>query len=318
MTVHNTADDVRRIAKVPAAIFLATGFLLITGFAASLASWRTGDIRWIRWFFSYPGTLFLVGCSVLQACLSFQCWARFSPGDLLRPAWLLISISAFGQLLGGAISQILGSESHLNPLRLVSTPAREDILRAATTYGPLFSPLYMVFLVAGLFYVLKACQQNGILGRLRPVDILLLVIVIAYTVNFLATVVFGASHDKSTTTVHEILDWTSDPLLCILLFQAIFIRRSFANMGLGLIARCWLSFTAAIFATSLGDIGLWAWWKGYLPHALEIASWYVWFLASAAYALGPAYQLQAMLQATVERTSDEVFGRGEPVLTQCD
>jgi hypothetical protein len=58
-----------------------------------------------------------------------------------------------------------------------------------------------------------------------------------------------------------------------------------------------MCFTAAIFLTSVGDIGLWASSKGYLPHFLEVASWYVWFLASAAYALGPAYQSQAMLGA---------------------
>jgi len=77
-------------------------------------------------------------------------------------------------------------------------------------------------------------------------------------------------------------------------------------MGWGLIARCWFSFTAAIFLTSLGDIGLWAWSKGFLSHGFEAASWYVWFLASAAYALGPAYQLKAMLHATTGGGNEQI------------
>ncbi len=171
----------------------------------------------------------------------------------------------------------------------------------------------MLFLVFGLFGVLKVCRQNGILGRLRAIDILLLSIGVAYTADFFATVVFAPSMGVRTTSVEKIMRWTSDPLLCILLLQAILIRRSVANMGWGLIARCWLSFTAAIFLTSVGDIGLWASAKGYLPYFLEIASWYVWFLASAAYALGPSYQLQAMLHATSGRTRGELIHADQPL-----
>lgn len=136
---------------------------------------------------------------------------------------------------------------------------------------------------------------------------LLLGVVAAYTVDFFATVVLAPYRGEPASGAQRILSWTSDPLLCILLFQAILIRRSVANMGRGLIARCWLSFTAAIFATSVGDIGLWAWSRGYLPEFLQAASWYVWFVASAAYALGPAYQLQAILHATARS------GRGDPL-----
>ena len=114
---------------------------------------------------------------------------------------------------------------------------------------------------------------------------------------FRRSVVFAAGHGGRSPGLISVVSWTSDPLLCILLFQAILIRRSTATMGLGLISRCWLCFTAAIFLTSLGDIGLWAWSKGFLSHGFEAISWHIWFLAAAAYAMGPAYQLQAMRRA---------------------
>lgn len=179
-------------------------------------------------------------------------------------------------------------------------------MQAAGQYGELFNPLYMLFLVLGLFYVLKACRQSGILGRFRAIDVILFGAIAAYTAGFFATDVFSPHRGAPQTAAQTVLNWTSDPLLCILLFQAILIRRSVANMGWGLIARCWLCFTVAIFATSVGDIGLWAWSRGYLSEPLQIASWYVWFLASAAFALGPCYQLQAMLHATASVRGSEV------------
>ena len=53
------------------------------------------------------------------------------------------------------------------------------------------------------------------------------------------------------------------------------------------------AFAAAIALTALGDIGIWATWNGYLPWPWSSMGWYVWFLASGAYALGPAYQVHA-------------------------
>ncbi len=77
-------------------------------------------------------------------------------------------------------------------------------------------------------------------------------------------------------------------------------------MGWGLIPRCWLAFTAAIFLTSLGDMGLWAVTEGYLPPAPVALSWHIWFVAAACFALGPAYQLQAIVQATRGFVVDDV------------
>lgn len=305
--MNSDANDPKvPIAELPRIIVLGVALVLVTGIIVALAWWQTNDPRWVRRFFSFPGALFLVGCSSLQLWLSFQCWRRFSRGDLLRPAWFLISLSALAQWLGAIFGQVLAAESGLNPLLLLPAPIGGSLIPWIAEYAPLFSPLYMLFLCLGLFHVVKACRQNGILGRFRPVDFLLLGVVAVYTINFFATVVLIPHGSAPAGGAQTILSWTSDPLLCILLFQAILIRRSVANMGWGLIARCWLSFTIAIFATSVGDIGLWAWSRGYLPGALEAASWYVWFLASAAYALGPAYQLQAMLHATARRV------RGHP------
>jgi len=287
----------RRVSKLPRIILISVALLLAAGVAARAAWWRTGDEAWLRLFFSYPGALFFIACSALEVWLSFRCWREFSAGDLLRPAWLLIMVSAALQLAGGLLNQIFGLDSRLNPLTRLEPRRAHDLIAASARLGQLFGPFYMAFLACGLLYVLKACRRNGILGRLRSIDLALLALVVIYTANYFATVVFAPEHGGRVLGPATIISWSSDPLLCVLLFQAILIRRSLANMGLGLVSRCWLSFTAAIFLTSVGDIGLWAWSRGYLPQALVMASWYVWFLPSAAFALGPAYQLLAMLRA---------------------
>lgn len=276
-------------ARLPRLIALGTALVLAAGAAACVAWWRSGDPAWMLAFFSGPGAVFFLGCGLLETWLSFQCWRRFSPGDLLRPAWLLIFATAVVQVAGAIVNQLLGAQE----------------------IGQLFGPIQMILLACALWFVLKACRRNGILGRLRTVDFALLTLVVAYTAWFFVTIVFRPPHGGRPLSAPTFISWSSDPLLCVLLFQAILIRRSTANMGFGLISRCWLSFTAAIFLTSVGDISLWAWAEGYLPYALVVASWFVWFLPSAAYALGPAYQLIAMLRAT---SGDIEPARPEPVV----
>ena len=266
---------------------------------------------WIRAYFYYPGALFFIGCSLLEGWLAYLCWQRFRPGDLLRPAWFLIALSALLSIVGGLVSHILGQASHLNPLFYLPADRSDAAIRTALDIGHIFSPVYMALLAAGLYHVVRACRRNGILGRLHAFDMLLLGIVFVFTAYSVSTIVMTARSAEQAPTLGTIIGWASDPLLCILLLEAILIRRSTANMGWGLISRCWLSFTVAIFLTSVGDIGLWASAYHYLPYSLEVSSWYIWFVASAAYAVGPAYQLQAMLRATagdeaVERTSEAI------------
>lgn len=284
-----------RLDALPRWIARSTALLLLAGIVPLTTWWRTGDLRWIDAYFHYPGALFLIGCSLLFTWLSYECWSKFSPGDLLRPAWLLILLSGAVQAVGGVITHVFGRPSHVNPLHYLPAQRGQELIRQASEIGRGLSPLYMIFLAIALFYVLRACRRNGILGRLKSIDLALLAIVLGYTVYFLIAVVFPEKQEPISWG--RAIGWTSDPLLCVLLFEAILIRRSIANMGWGLISRCWLSFTVALFLTSLGDICLWMSMKGYFPAPIDALSWYIWFLPSAAYVLGPAYQLQAMVHA---------------------
>jgi hypothetical protein len=293
-----------RFEWAPRAIIGAAGAVLVVGPAACAAWWQTGNDVWIQGFFSYAGALFLVACSAIGTALSYVVWRQFSKGELLRPAWFLIFLSGLCQLLGGVGGHILANRSLINPLTYLPLEQGTRVMQRADVFAQLLGPLYMALLACGLFYVLAACRRNGVLANLRLPDFILLGIVTAYTTHYFATVVVNASSMDSQ--VHRFTAWTSDPLLCVLLLEAILILRSAANMGWGLIPRCWVAFTAAIFLTSLGDMGLWAWANGYLSPAMVALSWHIWFVAGVCFALGPAYQLQAIAQASRGHLLDDV------------
>jgi hypothetical protein len=291
----------------PRRIVGSTAVLLLAGVLAFAAWWHTGNPVWIRAYFYYPGALFFIACSLLEVSLAYRCWREFSPGDLLRPAWLLILLSAVSRLAGGLVRHIGGLETWLNPLSYLPAGWGHLLTQRSFEAGELFSPLSMALLAIGLLHVLRACRRNGVLGSLKPVDVVLLSGIILYTVYYFSHVVLSPLHPEGPVNFFKIIGWTSDPLLCVLLLEAVLIRRSAANLGWGWISRCWISYTAAILLTSLGDVGLWASANGLVPYWLEAASWYVWFIASASYALGPAYQLQAMLSADDEARFDEAL-----------
>jgi hypothetical protein len=293
-----------RLESIPRLIIGSAGVVLIVGPAACVAWWQTGDAVWVRTFFSYAGALFLVGCSGIGTALSYVISRQFSKGEPLRPAWFLIFLSGVCQVLGGVAVHILANASLMNPLAYLPPEQGRPLMASIEELAQVFGPLYMALLACGLFYILAACRRNGVLADLKLPDFILLGIVTAYTTHYFATVVVHAP--STQTPVRLFTAWTSDPLLCVLLLEAILILRSAANMGWGLIPRCWMAFTAAIFLTSLGDMGLWAWAKGYLSPALVALSWHIWFVAGACFALGPAYQLQAIAQATRGHAFDDV------------
>jgi hypothetical protein len=304
MPVPTLSASPSRLETIPRLILWSTAVVLLAGPAACLAWWQTGDDVWIRGFFSYAGALFLIACSVTGAGVSYVIWRQFSQGELLRPAWFLIFLSGVCQVLGGVAGHVLANASPLNPLAYLPAERGVRLMQWAGEIAQVFGPLYMALLACGLFYILAACRRNGVLADLRWPDFVLLGSVTAYTTHYFATVVLHPSN--SGNAVRVFTSWTSDPLLCVLLLEAILIVRSAAKMGWGLIPRCWLAFTAGIFLTSLGDMGLWAWAKGYLSPVLVALSWHIWFVAGACFALGPAYQLLAIAQASRGYTLDDV------------
>jgi hypothetical protein len=83
----------------------------------------------------------------------------------------------------------------------------------------------------------------------------------------------------------------------MLLFEAILLRRSPLHIDGGLVGRTWGAYPVAILLTCVGDLwistagaGSATWHSFYLGSCL-------WALVSLACALGPAYQVEAIVRA---------------------
>jgi len=283
---------------------IVNGLLWITAVhmavsAAIFILWRTtGDDSRINLFFTYQGSLFTIACAAAEFLLAWTALRQFSAGEPLRIAWLLITFASFYRFAGYFSSQLLDTESFLNPVYILWGPRSSYFYQTCQNFGLVISgPLSMAVLAVGLFLILRVLRRLDILARLRPLDYLLIIAVAAFTIRQAYEITGAIKATPPPYDLYKVLGWSSDPLLSILLFEAILIRRSAIETGWGLLAKSWGAFSLAIFLTLFGDLGIWVTWHNYLPYPYTSINWYVWFLASAAFALGPAYQVEACRHA---------------------
>jgi hypothetical protein len=267
------------------------------------------DNAGIELFFRYQGSLFFIICAAAELWLAWNAFRQFLPDEPMRMAWMLIAFASFYRFAGHLFSKILNSESYLNPIFLALGPQDKSLYQTCEQFGLLVGgPLSMAVLAIGLFLILRILRRLGILSRLCLIDFLLISAVAVFTIRQAYEIVQWVRATPAPFDLFKMLSWPSDLLLSILLIEAILIRRSAADSGWGLLAKSWGAFSIGIFITSLGDIGLWATSHSYLPWPYSSITWFVWFLASAAFALGPAYQVEACRRAYREAE----FTSGEP------
>jgi len=291
----------KKSLSLPGAIIWVTCVHVAIGLAAGIAYLMSGEERWIRIYFDYQGSLFLVVVGGVEFFLTALARRQFHSDEPLRKAWSLIMLAAAVRWTGLMLANWLTVYSYINP-RVYLAPTW-DVQAAASLreLGLLVNgPIHMLLLAAGLSLVLRLYKRLRILVGLEAIDYLLLALVLAFTLSqgYQIFHVVSQSHDPVTLTA--VLKWLTDPLLSCLLVEAVLIRRAVVNMGWGLISKSWGAYTAAIFLTSVADMGMWADDYGYIRWQVGALTWYLWFIVAAAYALAPAYQLQASIRAKQE------------------
>lgn len=267
---------------------------LAFGIGVAVVAKAAGKPDLLANFYRYPGGLYLVGASAVALWLSSRCWRQFSKTDLLRQAWLLIMLAAGANLVGSLCSHVLGVYTPLNPLMHTTTGWPGPAIKLLARVGLLLDgPFQMALLACGLSFVLRAYRRSGLFPHLNRWTWLLAGALMLYTVHE-AKLLQVLLRTGKVSGGFQLLGWPSDPLLIVLLFQAFCILRPVIGTGWGLIAKCWGAFAAGIVLHALGDIL--AAWQGNPSAAFSTLGWCAWFLAAAAYALGPAYQLEAFRQ----------------------
>jgi hypothetical protein len=286
--------------SLPRFLLLATSVFLFVGLGA-LAAWEiTGRAECVSAYFHGPGALCLVTLAFFEFSLARLVVRQFSPGETLHPAWFLIMVSAGCHLAGSFCVQILSVDSVLNPLtysmRAWFALNQESLRRFGLIVG---GPLQMVFLAAGLSYVVRLCLHSRIKARFRWPDWILLLLAAVPAYSEILRLVMAARAGQDITP-YEMLAVSTSPLLVLLLIEAGFVRHFIAVMNGGLIARCWSAFVAAIFLTTLENFAVWMTNYNHVPGSLAATSWYICFLSATAFALGPAWQVEAIQSACGE------------------
>jgi hypothetical protein len=264
------------------------------GLAAYLHFLVTGSYRYLTWYFLVLGTLFFLLTTAAEFLLAFECRAGFEADEPMRMAWTFIALSSLARFVAAALISLdhwRGAPIPGSALSVLAVILPRGLAQAGEVVG---GPLSIIFLVVALSRVLQVQRRFGVLRGLTRTDLLLIGLIVAFTLSEIANIVryLGPSYQPPPLT--RAVLWLSDPLLSLLLVQAVLIRRSVINVGIGLISQCWGMYVIAVVTTLAGDASIWALGQGLLSEPLIVLSWYIWFFAAAAFASAPAYQLAAM------------------------
>ena len=272
-------------------IWIVTAIHLTVGAAAYAHFLISGRYEVITRYFEVFGSLFFLLMTAAEFSLALICRSWFDVDEPMRLAWSMIALAGLARLAGTGIRE--GADGHLpwgSPQWLVSYHGGlfANLSQLGAVVG---GPLSMAFLAFGLGRVLSIQRRFRLPGSLTRVDKALIALILAFSISQLA---INLPLLRWQNPLGTILLWMSDPLLALLLVQAVLVRRSVVRIGQGLLAKCWGMFVVAIVTTSLGDAAIWANSQSFWPQSLTVLSWYIWFIPAAAFASAPAYQLAAM------------------------
>jgi hypothetical protein len=251
----------------------------------------TGQYAVLGWYFSVLGSIFFLVMTAIECCLAVICRSWFDSDEPMRLAWGMIAFAALARLAGLLLRVVYDGHLPWGYWHRLSQPPGGLFVNLNQLGLVVGGPLSMAFLALGLGRVLGIQRRFHLLGSLTRGDQALLALVLVFSASQLFINLPLLGHHPSLGTM---MLWLSDPLLFLLLIEAILVRRSVIRMGQGLVAKCWGMFVLAILVTSAGDAAIWADSHNLLSESMTALSWYIWFIAAAAFASAPAYQLAAI------------------------
>lgn len=271
------------------------------GTAAYLHFLFTGSYRYLNLYFLTLGTLFFLVTTAAEFLLAFECRSGFEADEPMRMAWTFIAFAALSRFAGAAVISLDHWRNALipgNTFSVLAVVLPRSLAEAGEVVG---GPLAMIFLMLALSRVLSVQHRFGVLGGLKRSDRVLIGLIIIFLLGEVTRIFRYLGPSYPSPTVTKAVLWLSDPLLALLLIQAVLIRRSASRVGLGLVSQCWGMYVIAIVTTLAGDASIWAVGEELLSEPLIALTWYIWFFAAAAFASAPAYQLAAMRLPLVDR-----------------
>ncbi len=300
--VKAPGEAVRKDSAIITFVYVATAAYLIGGLITYIA-WRiTGNGAWLEVFFRVPGALLMVAFACMQVIWSLRVSAEFSPGEPLYMTWRLVGASAACEVVSSLAVQIFTPQSRFNPL--VQLPVWTKGLHDALVKVGFLTGGSMRFslMAAGLLYAVRVYRRSGFLGHFTWRDRSLLLISGAYVVREFRDLWIALLHGRKPPW-SEVLGWPVDPLLLLLLAEALLLYRSTQRMGTGWVGRSWVAFSVGIAFVVTGDSMNWAKAYGYLKYPWSSVEWYIWLPPSAAFTLAPLYQWDVIQKARAMKST---------------
>jgi hypothetical protein len=266
--------------RVPQALVWATGAYLVIAVGLHLTWINTGDDAWIA-AYKFLTTGFLVATAAVGAAHAIAAQRFFAPAEPMRVLWMLFVLATVARWAGHGIVDLSA---------LVPPDQAKTITKLGTTIS---GPGYLALLAIGLTSAIRFYRRLGVLGRLTRIDLILAGMVSLFAVQFMWDVMRWHSTATGTARILDVIGWSSDPLLAVLMIEVLAIRRAAVRIGIDDVSRCWTALAAGIFLTWVGDVGIWATGHEIVTWPWTSLFWYVWPLAETAYALAPVWQVIA-------------------------
>ncbi len=277
------------------------------------ALWMTtSNDQLLRLYFDYEGVLVFLLFGAVQAWFAILVFRDFSPHQPLGQAWLYIMLASFCYFAGTVFKHLLAVDSGINPLSYTALGSNDQIRLLLGNIGTVLGgPIQMVLLGTGLYIAIRVYRQLGMLARLKTLDIALIGASLLYSVIVLCGVIIAFRSHPGGVTIERALTWPGDYLMSLLLLEAIFLRRAAVEMGWGYVGKVWGAFVTGIFLTSFCSVMNWLTIYGVFTWKQTAFVWYLWYPASAAFALAPALQWEAIRTAR-SRLAKPVEELGQP------
>jgi len=252
-----------------------------------------GDTHLLRLYFDYEGALVFLFLSALQAYFATVAYREFSSHQPLGTAWLYIAVASVCNFAGTVLTKLFAVDSALNPINYISG-STESLRSLLGNVGTVVSgPVQMILLGTGLYLAIRVYRQLAMTKKLKPLDLGMIAAAMLYTIIVIVGIVRTVRAHPEGVAADHALTWPGDYLLSLLLLEAIVLRRAAVEMGWGFVSKVWTAFVAGIFITSFCSLMNWLTAYGILNWTHTSFVWYLWYPASAAFALAPAYQWEA-------------------------
>ncbi len=278
-------------------LWVLLGVMLTIGLPAYGHYLITGSFDFLVLFFQHAGAAFFLCVTATAAYFAYRVRTQFDSSEPMHLTWSMVFLSSCCQFAGLTCSQVLSVNIVWNPLVWLGP---FDAWRASALRDVglvISSPVAFLLLAGGLSRVLVLKRRLELVGALTTGDRIFIAAILIFTASQFGEMGRMLAHNRSAINATQVLLWFTDPLLAVLLIQAVSIRRLVVHLGDGLVARCWWMMAAGVAFTSAGNAFMWIENYGLISPVLYPVGWFLWFLPVTAFACAPCYQLEAMRQA---------------------